>query len=117
MAYESRIIIVDKHTHNYKENSYIYAEYIAEIKMGGMRHNFFDLFTQEIDYTVYVDDKETNTDCYGDVIKSAEPQAVIEWLENEVKTDDYRRLKPLLNLLKGFDLSQWENIQVLHYGY
>lgn len=44
---------------------------------------------------------------------------VIEWLEKEVEKSNYRRLKPLLSLLKGFDLSQWRDgeMEIVHYGY
>ena len=34
-----------------------------------------------------------------------------------IKTDNYRRLKPLLEYLKAFDKTQWEDLIVVHYGY
>lgn len=59
----------------------------------------------------------TQVDCYGKHIKAASVKEVVEWLEKEILVSDYRRLKPLLSLLKGFNEAEWECLEVLHYGY
>lgn len=54
----------------------------------------------------------------GRVIHGALLSDVIKFLEDEVQRGEtYRRIKPLLTLLKGFDMEQWDNLVCLHYGY
>lgn len=117
MGYESKIFVVNT-VHGFS-NEYIYAETIATIRMGCMTPDFHKLFRTEIDYEIYAEDDNhaTSTDRYGDRIKSAKIKDVIKWLESEVIKDDYRRLRPLLGLLKGFNEEQWDELEVLHYGY
>lgn len=78
-------------------------------------------FNKPLESKMYVEDGNTliEEDCYGEKLTTADFPTVIAWLEKEVKKDDYRRLKPLLSLLKGFDLSQWQDgeLQIVHYGY
>lgn len=115
MSYESRIYIVD--VRKVFENTY--AETLGVINCNSMKYEFSNLFKTPIDYEIFIDDTETDTDCYGEKIKSANIDKVIAWLEEEVKTDDYRRLIPLLYTLKGYreTKNQWTNLQILHYGY
>ncbi len=56
---------------------------------------------------------------YGEELKYAGLPEVIEWLDKEVENSTNRTLKPLLSLLKGFDLSEWKGneIMIVHYGY
>lgn len=121
MGYESKIFIVNVNRYKWAENQseQVYAEIIAVMKMSRMDYSFHNLFTKEIDYGIYAEDNDhtTDTDRYGDKIKSAEIDKVIEWLESAIEVEDYRRLKPLLGLLKGFNPNEWGNLQILHYGY
>lgn len=138
MGYESKIFIVDVKSHNQfaidkitnkpildENNSPViykgYGQIIAMIDMCKMGYDngWKELFTNEIDYYIYAEDgdHDTNTDCYGEHIKSGDINTIIAWLENRIKIDDYRRLKPLLHLLKSFNLDEWKDLQVLHYGY
>lgn len=126
MGYESRIIVVNVVKHPEEKIGKItypaqtFVEEIASIKMSCMEQDFHMLFDKEIDYKIYTPgcgDRETNEDKYGRHIKSGDINKVIEWLEEKVKMDDYRRLKPLLGLLKGFSVEQWDKLEVLHYGY
>lgn len=138
MGYESKIFIVDVKSHNQfaidkitnkpildENNSPViykgYGQIVTMIDMRKMGYNngWKELFTKEIDYYIFAEDgdHDTNTDCYGEHIKSGDINSIIVWLENQIKKDDYRRLKPLLYLLKSFDLNEWKDLQVLHYGY
>jgi hypothetical protein len=121
MGYESRVIVVNVNRHLLKNGmeKWVYAERIADIKMSKMDSDFPKLFTKDIDYKIFKPhtEEETDTDCYGAHIKSADIQTVVGWLEENMKHDDYRRLAPLYGLLKGFNPEQWECLEVLHYGY
>lgn len=117
MGYESRLYIV-------KNNKTInYAEIIARFDCSkmGYGNGWRELFNKPFEGTMYKDDGDTKfeTDCYGDKLEYADFPTVIDWLEKAIEKDDYRRLKPLLGLLKGFDLSKWADGEMLivHYGY
>lgn len=121
MSYESRILVVNRNEIEHgNEKTYVYAEQIADIKMCSMYNGFTDLFDKKIDYELYVDneDEATQTDKYGDTMTYTNCETVITYLENLIANgDNYRRLTMLLGLLKGINESQWNNIQVVHYGY
>lgn len=129
MGYESRIIIAnvtrfpETHFRGKINPALTFAEEIASIKMGCMDSSFLLLFNKEIDYLINKPgtDEQTMVDCYGKCIKSGNINEIIQWLEDKVKDDDYRRLNPLLGLLKGFNTEQWNysenSLEVLHYGY
>lgn len=120
MSYESRIFVVNRVKTDFGSNSYVHGEKIADIKMSRMGNGFSDLFTEEIDYELYVDnsDESTNTDKYGEVMTYTDRKTVIDYLEEQIANgDNYRRLTVLLGLLKGFDEAQWNELQVVHYGY
>lgn len=119
MGYESRVFVVDRTEHKMEDNL-VYAEKIADIKMCSMYDGFTDLFDKEVDYELYVDnaDESTKTDRYGKVMTYTDCKTVIDYLEKLIADGkDYRRLTVLLGLLKGFNEDEWENIQVVHYGY
>lgn len=124
MAYESKIIIVDRRVNKNSKGEiiYLYGEKLADMMMGCMGYNngWKELFQTPIDYTLYIEneDKATNNDKYGEHLKYTTISNVIEWLEKEIaRGNDYRRLKPLLGLLKGFDEQEWTELQIIHYGY
>lgn len=108
MGYESKIYIV---------NVCDYAQEIATVDMSKMPLSFHRLFNDEFCGEVWDGKRYVSEDCYGDRLKCADVQAVIDWLEKEIVTDDYRRLPVLLGLLKGIRSEQWDDIQVVHYGY
>ena len=121
MGYESRIFIMDRNTYKGIDgNDHSWAEQIAMVNMCKMGYDsgFHELFTEPIDYKIFIDEEhDVDEDCYGEHLKSATVQAVIDWLEKEIETDDYRRLPVLLGLLKGFQTDRWSELQVVHYGY
>lgn len=115
MGYESRIYVVDYH----KRTNW--GEVICMMNMCVMDPNkgFADLFKDGVDYDVFLQngDYPTVEDNYGDPITDTSIQSVIDWLENNVKENDYRRLSPCLAMLKGFEPQQWDDLRVVHYGY
>lgn len=121
MSYESRIFVVERNEiENRDGTSYVYAEKIADIKMSSMYQGFTDLFDKEVDYELYIDsgEKSTSTDCYGEKMRYTNIKTVIDFLEKLISDgEDYRRLFMLLGLLKGINESQWNDIQIVHYGY
>ena len=121
MSYESRIFDVERSEFENRDGtSYVYAEKIADVKMCSMYNGFRDIFDKEVDYELYIDsgEKSTSTDMYGDKMKYTDVQTVIDYLEKLIDSGEtYRRLSLLLGMLKGIDTSQWNDIQIVHYGY
>lgn len=129
MAYESRIMIVNAHREKNPENKdfgkVYYAEIVANIRLGCMGYNngWRELFTKEIDFDLYAENSNETTreDKYGEVMKEGDIENIVAWLENVAPVfwgnNPYRRVKPLLGLLKGFDPARWEELHVVHYGY
>ena len=121
MGYESRIFVMERKENTFPNgNKYVCAEKIAMVNMCQMRYDsgFYKLFTKPIDYKIFIDgETETDVDCYGEHLNYAPVDRVIEWLEREIAEYKYRRLSPLLGLLKGFDQSEWAELQAVHYGY
>lgn len=87
----------------------------------GYGNGWRELFNKPLGSKMYAEDGNTviEEDCYGEKVKYSEFEPVIEWLEEEMKRSGYRRLKPLLSLLKGFDLQEWKDGEMLivHFGY
>lgn len=117
MGYESKIYVVYKSKLHDEEKRY--AGIIAMLNIGkfpGLR----GMFKAKTDCYIYSDDGNTPIleDDYGDELTEAPLSDVIKFLENEVQRgENYRRIKPFLGLLKGFDMEQWDNLVCLHYGY
>ena len=133
MGYESKIYITNVRRHKQEDGKvWTYAEIIAEFELRKMGHSvansidFCELFTNPIDYMIYVPGvNENNNECmvakdtdgYGEHIKSGDINRIITWLEREAEQDNYRRLKPLIGMLKGFNADEWDDLQVIHYGH
>lgn len=121
MSYESRVFVVNRNEIEHGDGtSFIYAEQIADIKMSCMCGGFTKLFDKKVDYDLYIDngDEATQTDKYGDIMTFTDCKTVIDYLENLIASgENYRRLTLLLGLLKGINEEQWDNIQIVHYGY
>jgi len=118
MGYDSRIYIVDKKDKMGKEEKR-YAEVVAVFNMCKF-DAFGGIFKTETDCYIYADDGNTQimTDCYGEPLKESSVSDVITYLEEcQVEREHYRRVAPLLGLLKSFNLAEWKDLVVLHYGY
>lgn len=125
MAYEERIIIVNVRRTEYPNGKpFIDAEEIASYNCSRMPESFNRIFTEGCDFTVqdyFSEDegtRETAEDRYGDPIKSAPIQLVTEKLREYLSLNDYyRRYRPLLGLLEGFNPADWEELRIVHFGY
>lgn len=120
MGYESRTFIMNVH-----ESSPLmgkkWAEWIAIIELScmGYSNGWMKTFTKPVDYAIYMPDadEEIQEDCYGDKLMAASIDDVITCLERIEADRHYRRIPPLLAMLKSFDRSEWDELQVVHYGY
>ena len=116
MSYESRLYVVEKSSigENMK-----WAEVVATINMSSMGQDFFTEINKyaPTDCYFYNNEGEVTEDMYGDPLTEVPITDMIEILGKISVDNDYRRLSPMIGLLKGFDLSQWNNLVVLHFGY
>lgn len=122
MSYESKLYIVEK-TPLISEHGKHYSRIIAMFDMHCMGE-ITNVFKTETDCYFYADDGDTEVmqDCYGEPLKEASVNDVINALENSIKNGEtYRRLFPVLAALKVIEEQQsngtWADIRVLHYGY
>ncbi len=133
MGYESRVYIIRRSEIEKTDHTepWVWGEVIARYDLSKMGDalEFFGAFRKEIDYTLYLpycdeygDERvvETQMDCYGEHMKSANINEVITALENIEARDHYRRLPPLIAMLKAFAAEQdeWNSkLEVVHYGH
>ena len=118
MSYESRLLVVNLETYAIDNEIHQYADIIADLLLGEIGADFQDLFTKKVDFKLYnIANEDLHQDKYNQPLFMSEIQPVIKWLEHRCQIDDYRRLKPTLALLKAIELSQWEKIVIVHYGY
>lgn len=115
MGYETKLIIVDRHPHE----GWTYGDVIAEFNLcklpWSFNHN--DIFVEPIDFDLPDGHILTREDRYGEHCGMARINDVINAIEKLAKDDDYRRYKPCLALLRGFDRTQWHDLRVVHWGY
>lgn len=118
MGYESRLYIVNKS--NAKSiDGYYYAEIIAmfnlccvsDIMLQGIKD------AKDTDAYFYDGNELIIKDRYGKKLKEIPLKEMITMISNAMQYDDYRRYKPCLSLLMGFNEKEWDNLVVLHYGY
>lgn len=124
MGYESKLYVVEK-------SSYINTDgrrFANVIAMFDMRKYYYlsSILRDKpkTDCYIYFDgsDKEVTEDRYGEPLKEAELKTVINILEKDIaKGENYRRIFPLLSMLKTFEKQRreglWGDIAILHYGY
>jgi bisphosphoglycerate-independent phosphoglycerate mutase (AlkP superfamily) len=118
MGYESKLYVVEK-TGMMENNNKTFAKVIATFDLCKFG-NFKEVFKTETDCYIYADDGNTQIvkDCYNEALTEASLSDVIAYLEKyQAEQEPYRRVAPVLGLLKGFDMSEWNNIVVLHYGH
>ena len=125
MGYESKIIVMDRKEYTIGKIKDAYASKIAEFdlcNMGCIKFNekyFNELFTNKIDFNVFVNNEPVTTDCYGDDLKYTHISNVLEWLYESQKKEKYRRVTPLISYLETLknDSVSWNEIVIVHYGY
>ena len=121
MGYESRLYIVRRSGYVLPNgNTWVYGEEIAQFNLCVMNPAFRAAFTKEIDYTVYDEGEATSEDKYGDKLRSADVQTVIDVLRSCEAEEHYRRIPPVIAALEAYKAAagEWENeIEVVHFGY
>jgi hypothetical protein len=120
MEYKSKLYIIEnyKRLKLSKENPKYYAKVIATFDMS--EFNFGNIFKKKTNCYIYADDGNTEIleDTYGEPLKESNFEKVINYLENYRNTEEhYKRVMPLLGLLKGFDIGEWDNLTILRYGH
>lgn len=120
MGYESRLYVVDKSDLvciKNKRHMY-YCEVIAQFNFCHVPEIYEKVSTyKDTNGYFYCDGKEVTEDMYGKPLKEIPIDDMISIISEVMENDSFRRYRPCLNLLKGFNLSEWENLVVLHYGY
>ncbi len=123
MGYELRLYIVQKSTlEGYQDTEgMFYGEIISMFNLCKMNYEgVFHKACNSMRYTdcyIYSDDGHTPIikDKYDERLREINIKPLIKILEKE--NQEYRRMKPVINLLKGFDINKYHNIMVLVYGY
>lgn len=120
MGYESRLYVVNKTTSRNFKDTHFYAEQIASFDLS--KTGEYEAFHRypATDCYIYADDGNTEIleDKYGEKLIEIPLPDAIKILEDLAdQYPGYRRWSPCIALLKGFDLTQWNNLVVLHYGY
>lgn len=121
MGYESRFYVVEKKNSSLKDDDgYSWAEKIATFDMCCIGNHLISNIMKypKTDVYIFDGDKRIIEDMYGDPLIEIPINDMIDFLEEAIdKEEHYRRNMPFLRLLRGFDLSEWHNLVVLHYGY
>ena len=114
MGYESKIVVVDRSD---IWDGYIVGGTIAVFNLSGINWNPQEIFTEKIDFDLFVDGECTRVDKYGRHCYMADIDDVVKVLENMAEKESYRRFAPVIGLLKGFEQQRWDDLKVVHYGY
>ena len=127
MGYESTIYLVEKHIDFKNDNGKSWAQVVAMYDLCSMGYHseFNKLFaskdvieSRDSNCFIYIGNKEVSEDCYGSPLTEATIDETIVALETDFDPNDsYRRIPPLLGMLKAIDQSLWKNLVVLHYGH
>ena len=123
MGYESKLYVVNKTNISeiIGDKTWFFCEKIAEFNLckvplisSKMRKY------KDTNGYIYADDGNTRIfeDLYGDSLKEIPLSDAIKIIFEAASGNNYyRRYNPCLQLLKGFNLDDWSNLVVLHYGY
>ena len=121
MGYEMKFYIVKKgHFTLNKDKTHYWASIIAMFNycQDSDLADWIDENGKDTDQFITINENDTTTDCYGKSLKEVSLPDMISYLE--ANPSDYRRYQPFLNLLKGFNESEWDDsdgLAVLRYGY
>jgi len=122
MGYESKFYVVNKTTQKSLDGKRYWAEVIASFDLckvyavsDPIRNKY-----KATDAYIYADDGNTEIieDNYGDPLIEIPIDVMIQLMEKVITSENYyRRYNPFLQMLKGFNKDDWENLVVLHYGH
>lgn len=121
MSYNSRLYVVDVHREKEKGSTrkgrVLCTELIAtfELSCMGQNNGWQELFDQPIDYEIKVSPElRTDKDGCGEILRTGDYDKIIRWLEVWNKKEYYRRIGPVLGMLKGFRREEWDDLQIVH---
>lgn len=123
MAYESRIYVVNKFdTKGFDEcvKNYYSCETIAVFNLCRIDDEILGMIQNNAETDCYIWDNEgnpTHTDKYGKGMIEMSLEEALKIFIHAKNFYDYRRYTPIVGLLSGFNLNEWSNLVVLHYGY
>ena len=118
MGYESKLYVVNKHHWIWEDKPW--GEVIAMFDLCKVSNLNFIRYPAT-DCYIYADNSygtKITEDAYGEPLSEIPIKDAIQMLEDAIKKEKYyRRYKPCLDLLKGFNPDDWADLVVLHYGY
>lgn len=122
MGYESRFYIVKKGSLIVEDDGKIWGEVIASFNMSKVQDVYMRIKNYPKTNCYFYSDigsEKVIEDRYGDELIEIPINDMIAIMGEVIKEDtEYRRFRPFLSLLLGFNLEQWyDNLVVLHYGY
>lgn len=119
MGYESKLYVIDK-SDIFDANKMRFGVVVASFDLCKVHSVATDVrHYPKTDAYFYSNDGNTiiTEDLYGKPLTEVPVPDMIQILERAANDGHYRRFKPCIQMLKGFDLSEWGNLVVLHYGH
>ena len=121
MGYESKLYVVEKSSISFVEGMRG-ALVIAMFDLSKMGATFYEAVHKypKTDCHFYADDGNTAVvkDMYEDPLIEVPIADMICILKECKKVNpSYRRIDPAIKLLESFDLTEWRELVVLHYGH
>ena len=121
MGYESKLYVVEKSSLPAMTNGKKFGQIVAMIDMCSLGDDFLRVLNEypSTDCYIYADsyDEPTVEDRYGHELVEIPIKDMIDILDELSQETDYRRFAPAIGLLGGFNLDEWGDLVVLHYGY
>ena len=117
MGYESSLYIVDREI-NLCNGVPRCAEVIAEIDLRKVGIPLDRFFAKEADCYIYIGNEKITKDRYDKPLTiCTDLKGFIAWMKEQNKSCYYRRFGMAIALLKSIKPTEWNDIQVLHYGH
>jgi len=122
MGYESKLYVVEKSKYPYpSDDGMIWGEVVAMFDLCKC-HPVSDELRKYPDTNAYIYADDGNTkileDKCGEKLKEIPIKDTIKIIKKAMKNGNYyRRYKPCLKLLESFNLDEWSDLVVLHYGH
>ena len=124
MGYESKIIVAERSGLDLTDGtSSLIIQVVCEYDLSVCRpvQNIFRMPETPVYFFGTDGNERIEKDCYGKQLGVCTVPQLIDWLnvmaENDKELAQYRRYKPLLAMLKAFDLTQWHDLICIHYGH
>lgn len=122
MGYESRVFVALKcELTKVDKTTYVFSITLSDMRLSKMWNGFTNLFTNKVDWKLCGDnDIDLTKDCYGNICTyTSDIQSVITFLEHCEEKEHYRRITPLLAMLKAYVAEDWDcdELILIHYGY